>query len=204
MTLPRHGHWYLILAIFTWLMLRITLPYLAMEDEVAFLRIKRALHDHTLWKTAFYVHVFTSICTLLAGFTQFVPRLRYRPLHRWMGRLYVGIILLLAGPAGLIMSLYANGGWTSQLAFTLLSLLWLYTTAEAYRAARRRAWARHRAFMIRSYALTLSALTLRAWKWLIVITLAPPPMDAYRLVAWLGWIPNLLFAEWLLRRSGPK
>lgn len=26
-------------------------------------------------------------------------------------------------------------------------------------------------------------------------------MDVYRIVAWLGWIPNILLAEWLIRRK---
>ena len=58
----------------------------------------------------------------------------------------------------------------------------------------------HRAFMIRSYALTLSALTLRAWKWSINNSFELPPMDVYRAVAWLGWVPNLLLAEFIIWR----
>ncbi len=49
--------------------------------------------------------------------------------------------------------------------------------------------------MIRSFALTLSAITLRAWKYIIVYLFHPPPMDTYRMVAWLSWVVNLLIAE---------
>jgi hypothetical protein len=58
--------------------------------------------------------------------------------------------------------------------------------------------------MIRSYALTLSAITLRARKYGSVFAFEPPPMDVYRLVAWLGFVPNLLFAEWWIRRRRQK
>ena len=58
--------------------------------------------------------------------------------------------------------------------------------------------------MIRSYALTLSALTLRAWKWGITNSFELPPMDVYRAVAWLGWVPNLLLAEWIIRFKRKK
>jgi hypothetical protein len=54
--------------------------------------------------------------------------------------------------------------------------------------------------MIRSYALTLSAVTLRAWKWSITNTVELPPMDVYRAVAWLGWVPNIIIAELLIRK----
>ena len=56
----------------------------------------------------------------------------------------------------------------------------------------------HQQFMIRSYALTLSALTLRLWKYWIVYLFQPRPLDVYMMVAWLGWIPNLLLAEYLI------
>ena len=53
--------------------------------------------------------------------------------------------------------------------------------------------------MYRSYALTLSAITLRAWKWLIINVFETAPMDTYKIVAWLGWVLNLLVIELYLR-----
>lgn len=183
-------------------MLLLSLPYLALEDNVAFLRIKQSVVHLSWWKGAFYVHVFTSVFVLLAGFTQFSKwSVQHYPyVHRWCGRLYVVIILFLSGPAGFLLAIKANGGWFSQLAFTILSILWWWFTWRAWHTVLRKEMEQHRAFMIRSFALTLSAITLRAWKWLIVFFWAPPPMDTYRLVAWLGWIPNLLLSEWLIRR----
>jgi len=53
----------------------------------------------------------------------------------------------------------------------------------------------HQAWMIRSFALAMSAITLRGWKYLIVYFFHPRPMDVYMIVAWLGWVLNLLIAE---------
>lgn len=186
-------------------MLLLSLPYLAFQDGVAFLRIKQSVIHLPWWKAAFYVHVLTSIFVLLAGFTQFSTRIlqNYPQVHRWVGRSYVFIILALTGPAGLLLAIVANGGWLSQLAFTILAVLWWWFTWRAWRTILRGQTQEHHAFMIRSFALTLSAVTLRAWKWGIVLLWAPPPMDTYRLVAWLGWVPNLLFAEWLIRSRRP-
>jgi hypothetical protein len=193
---------YATLAWFSWLMLRITLAYWPIQDDVAFLQIKQDVIDIWHWKVAFFVHVFTSMFALAAGFTQFAPAVlrRWPRVHRWVGRLYVFDVCFITGPASFIMALYANGGPTSQTAFTLLAILWITTTALAWRNALQRRWPAHRAWMIRSYALTLSALTLRAWKLLIVLAFHPRPMDAYRIVAWLGFVPNLLIAEWIIRR----
>lgn len=193
----------LILAFFSVLMVRITLPYVSLDTDVAFLRIKQWIIHHDVWRIAFFVHVFTSLFLLVAGFTQFYPAAqpRWKKVHRTAGRLYVIMLLGFSGPAGFVMSLYANGGWLSQTAFTLLSMLWMYTTAQAYRTARHRQWVAHGQWMVRSFALTLSALTLRAWKFLLVLFFHPHPMDAYQWVAWLGWVPNLLLAEWLIRQG---
>jgi uncharacterized membrane protein len=182
-------------------MIRLTIPYLSFEDKTAFLKIKQWVIHNRLWKLSFYVHVITSSFCLMAGFTQFSKTLlKKNPvIHRCIGWLYVIIILLLSGPSGLIMSLYANGGVISQTAFTTLSVLWMYFTYRALFFAKAGDYNEHKKFMIRSYALTLSALTLRGWKFIIVLAIRPNPMDAYMMVAWLGWIPNLIFAEWYIR-----
>jgi hypothetical protein len=192
----------LSLAWFSWLMLRITLEYLPPKDDAAFLQIKNDYIHLVHWKTAFWIHVYTSMLALLAGFTQFLPSvLRRTPLlHRWAGRVYVLNVCLITGPASLLMAFYANGGASSRTAFTLLACAWLFTTAMGWRTALKRNWEKHRRWMIRSYSLTLSAITLRAWKWLLVILFDPRPMDVYRLVAWLGFLPNLIVAEWFIRR----
>lgn len=193
---------YAALVWFSWLMLRITLEYWPIRDDAAFLRIKHQYLDIIHWKSAFWVHVFTSMFALLAGLTQFSRSIKRRwpQVHRWMGRLYVINICFITGPASLIMALYANGGWTSRLAFGLLASGWLLTTALGWRYALKRDWTRHRDWIMRSYALTLSAITLRIWKYVLVMLFEPRPMDLYRLVAWLGFIPNVLLVEWLIHR----
>lgn len=191
------------LAVFSWLMLRITLGYWPMHSDAGFLQIKQQYLGIRHWELAFWIHVFTSMLPLLAGFTQFSAWIlcRHRKLHRAMGKVYVISVLFVTGPASLVMAFYANGGILSRIAFVTLALLWLSTTAMGWRKALLRDWKTHREWMIRSYALTLSAITLRAWKYLIVFAFEPPPMDVYRTVAWLGFIPNLIFAEWWIRRG---
>ncbi len=55
--------------------------------------------------------------------------------------------------------------------------------------------------MWRSFALTLSAVTLRMWKVIIVYLFHPNPMDVYQIIAWLGWIPNILLIEYLIAKK---
>jgi hypothetical protein len=127
-----------------------------------------------------------------------------------MGYIYVTDVLLITGPAGLLMGFYANGGITSRIAFVSLALLWIFFTAMALTKAKQKDFKAHRRYMIRSYALTLSAVTLRAWKYAITNayhiddSLVFPPMDVYRVVAWLGWVGNLIIAEYIIYRIGLK
>ncbi len=192
----------LTLAFFTWLMARITIAYIPYNTDIGFLRIKQQYISIDHWRIAFFIHVYASMWVLLAGFTQFSKWIqRNNPrLHRTMGYIYVVDVLLITGPAGLLMGFYANGGLPSRIAFVTLALLWIFFTTMAFIKARQKDFKAHRNYMIRSYALTISALTLRAWKFAITNNFELPPMDVYRAVAWLGWVPNLIFAEWLIRR----
>jgi hypothetical protein len=193
----------LLLAYFSFLMMQITLEYWPLRNDAAFLQIKQQYIGIHHWRWAFWIHVFTSMVPLLAGFTQFAPGLlkRWPRLHRGVGKAYVVTVCGITGPASLVMGFYANGGSSSRVAFVTLAVLWLGSTALGWWFALQRQWQIHREWMIRSYALTLSAITLRAWKYAIVFALEPRPMDVYRVVAWLGFIPNLLLAEWLIRRA---
>ena len=116
-----------------------------------------------------------------------------------MGYIYVTDVLLITGPAGLLMGFYANGGIPSRIAFVSLALLWIFFTAMALIKARQKNFKAHRRYMIRTYALTLSAITLRAWKYALTNSFELPPMDVYRSVAWLGWVVNLIVAEYIIR-----
>ena len=189
------------LAFFTFLMARITAAYMPYNTDVGFLRIKQDYIDIDHWRIAFSVHIYASMWVLLAGFTQFSSQIRdyYPRVHRALGYVYVIDVLLITGPAGLLMGAYANGGLPSKISFVTLAIGWMTFTAIAFVKATRGDFVSHRNFMIRSYALTLSAVTLRAWKWSITNSFELPPMDVYRAVAWLGWVPNIIFAELLIR-----
>jgi hypothetical protein len=191
-----------LLAFFSWLMLKIVLLYTPLRLDIAFLQLKQQYIGIDIWRVSFFIHVFSSMLALMAGFTQFSKKfLQTKPLwHRRLGYLYVINILCITGPAGLVMSFYANGGLLSRIAFVLLSILWLYFTAMALYRAVKKNFTSHKAFMIRSYALTLSALSLRLWKVLFAQFTDIGPMDRYRIIAWLGWVLNLLIAELIIRQ----
>jgi uncharacterized membrane protein len=157
--------------------------------------VQSLLAEHVV---AARMHFIGGAIALVMGAMQLNTRLRTRfiAVHRWLGRTYV-LAVLTGGTAGFVLALHATAGPVAQSGFALLAVAWLGCTLNAYRHIRQRNPAVHRNWMIRSYALTLAAVTLRLY--LPASQLAGLPFEvAYPAIAWLCWVPNLLVAEWLV------
>lgn len=149
------------------------------------------------------IPIYASCVALLAGPLQSRERRRRPKTHRGLGRLYLGVGVLLGGSAGLVVATRAYGGVVAQSGFALMAIFWLYTGGRAYLAIRRGAVQAHQAWMIRNFALTLAAVSLRLY--LPIALVFGIPFDrAYPAIAWLCWVPNALLAEWLCRRQSAK
>lgn len=185
---------------FFWLMLKITWIYIPIRSDVGFLMIKQTeVNVHLAYLPIFYIHVYTSIFVLLFGFLAMLRNnFGLINFHQWAGRIYVVLLLLFAAPSGIYMGIYANGNSYSVLSFLLLGVSWWWTTFMAYKTAREKNFIKHKYWMWRSFALTLSAITLRMWKVVIIYLFQPPPIDTYQIIAWLGWVPNIFLVEYLI------
>lgn len=181
-----------------WLMIQLSWPYHVIEPNVDFLLSKQNIYHTDSWRISFYVHVFTSILVLVAGFTQFSKTIlkHYTKIHRITGWVYFVVVLLISGPAAFVMALKANGGLPARASFTALSLVWYACTLMALIRVRQHNYQSHAQWMIRSYALTLSAITLRIYAYLFdALHINVHPRDVYITIAWLSWVPNLIVAE---------
>lgn len=192
--------WIAFILLFSWLMIDLTLPYLNFTYDVEFLLTKQKIIHIKHWRYAFNFHILFSVFSLVAGITQFSNYIitKHKKLHRIMGYIYVVDVMCIAGPSGLIMAFYANGDIVSKTSFIVLSILWILFTAIALVKAFKKNFIEHEKWMIRSYALTLSAITLR------LLALVMPKMihlDAhqeYATIAWLSWLINLIIAEYII------
>lgn len=148
-----------------------------------------------------FVHAGLAGIAMLLGPFQFLPRLRMKQprLHRWIGRTYV-FACLFGGSAGLALATGSTAGPIARMGFAGLAVCWLLTTGMAWRQALARNFDDHRRWMIRSFALTFAAVTLRLY-------LPFPPLmgipfiEGYRAISWLCWVPNLIAAELYLARG---
>ncbi len=160
------------------------------------------LFQNHIWHFLFYTHIALGGIALLTGWSQFSEKLRKKRLnlHRNLGKIYV-VSVLLSGIAGLYIAMYATGGIVAILGFASLAVLWLFTTFNAYTSIQKKEIVLHQQWMIRSYALTFAAVTLRLWMPLLIAVVGLSFIEAYVIIAWLCWVPNLIFAEWWIRRS---
>lgn len=184
------------------LMLKITLDYVPTSSNVSFLMIKQTeVTTRPAYLHLFYIHVYSSIFALMAGFIAVFFDQNQRYLHRFSGRIYVFLTLLFSSLSGVYIGVFANGGLVAKVSFVLLGLLWFYTTYRSYKEIIKRNVQQHKFWMWRSYALALSAITLRMWKVILVYLFHPNPMDVYQIIVWLGWVPNLLLVEYLIKKQ---
>jgi uncharacterized membrane protein len=162
---------------------------------------------------AFYAHIVAGGIALVVGPFQFWRGLRTRhPLvHRSMGRVYLTAVAI-AAVGGIAIAPISQAGLAGLFGFGALGVLWLVTGLRAYRSIRRGDVASHQAWMIRNFALTYAAVTLRLGLFTLILAQVPFSggefdfeaafANAYVAMAFLAWLPNLLVAEWLVRRRG--
>jgi uncharacterized membrane protein len=160
-----------------------------------------------------FVHAVSGGIALLLGPFQFLIKLRNRHpiLHRWTGRIYLTAILF-GGISAFIIAPGIISGLVGQFGLLMLAILWLWTGLMAYINIRAGNVEIHHEWMIRNYALTFAAATLRIWLGVLIGTQIPFLetkyagnfealfVEVYRVVMWISWVPNLIIAEILIER----
>lgn len=178
--------------------------YYAFQDGEIALRLSKSQEvlESVIWNIGFYGHITFGGIALMIGWSQFSKRIRTKrlQLHKKLGKVYV-LSVLISGVCGVYIAFYATGGWITSLGFLGLGMIWLYTTGKAYVAIKKGDLELHQGMMIYSYAACFAAVTLRIW--LPLLTLAFGAfLPAYKIVAWLCWVPNMVFAYFWVRKKG--
>ena len=178
------------------------LSYINFDSHYGFLKLKQQAIASGWYLPGYYAHVLIAAVILLIGIFQIYPPLgmRSRPLHKLLGKIYVFGILFFSAPGGLVMSLFINRGPMVLASFVLQSILWFMFTLLAFTSIRNRDVLRHRAWMWRSMALTLAAITLRVYAFTgtsLGYDLTLPV--AYASIAWASWVVNWIIVELYLK-----
>lgn len=179
------------------------LLYVFVDGKIALLASKSdELLADVFWNIGFYGHILLGGVALMIGWVQFSEKIRSRnlSLHRNLGKLYV-IAAVISGICGFYIAFNATGGLITTLGFMSLAIVWIFTTLKAYFAIRNGDIQLHQGMMIYSYAACFAAVTLRIWLPLLTAIIGDFTV-AYRIVAWLCWVPNMVFAYFWVRRRG--
>ncbi len=174
--------------------------YFIIDREFGLLGGKdQAILEDLIWNLFFYPHIVLGGIALLIGWIQFnkVFRTKFPERHRVIGKVYVFTVLVSA-TAGIYIGFFAEGGPIAKAGFLSLGIFWFISTFLALIAIRKENIGLHRKMMIYSYSACFAAVTLR-----IYIGFLPSMMGgfipAYRLIAWICWVPNLFVAYIIIR-----
>ncbi len=152
---------------------------------------------------ALYAHLICGPTALALLPFQFSTKIRAKwpVVHRWLGRIY-GVAILVGGLTGIVIGAQTTEGPVAATGLIILAIFWLGITGYAVWLAITRQIAAHRRWMIRSAALTLAGVTLRLYLPIGIMTVGFE--IAYPWICWLCWVPNIIFAEALLRSEKRK
>lgn len=177
-----------------------TIPYFTFNTNLPFLAERAKLVEKIVWKTCFYLHIAAGafcISTSLVQFSSWILKKR-KKIHIISGKIYVFVVLLIGAPTGLYMTYFAKGGYAERGAFLAMAVFWFYTTYKGFvTAARDKNFVAHKYWMIRSYAMALTAVTFRIYHILFDET-GMSRFDNYSLSLWISIIGNWLVAEFII------
>jgi len=181
------------------LLIRNTIPYFSFSKEFDFIQERAVLFLQPVYSWSFYIHIFAGMFCIGAALTQFssFTLKKRRAVHVWSGRIYVLVVLVLGAPPGLYMSFFAKGDFAERGLFMFMAISWFVFTAKGLSTILRKNVIAHKAWMIRSYAMALTAVTFRIYY--IILYLAGVELTKnYEVSLWASVVGNLLAAEWFI------
>jgi uncharacterized membrane protein len=149
------------------------------------------------WEVKYFLvgHITGGITALVLGSTQFWKtfRNRYLSIHRWIGRIYLGAIVLGSlCSLGMVPRALKDGiPWAISLA--TLALVWMSTSAMAYLAIRNKNIQVHQEWMVRSYLVTFAFVSFRWFIELPYISELHGPV-----LLWVSWAMPLFIFQFIL------
>jgi len=175
-----------------WFIVRSALPYFSVSPDH---------YGPYFWprRWGLVLHIAGGVIALSVGIVQLWLGLtsRIARLHRGLGKLYVGTILI-GSIGGFYLALTIHGNPPYAAGLFTLCVAWVITTCMAVLAIRRRDVHQHREWMMRSYAVTFAFVTFRFGVDALT-SQGLPAGDAQGIMAWACWAVPLLLLEPLLQ-----
>ncbi len=154
--------------------------------------------SYTIWwvnRWPLLVHVICGSIALFAGPVQFIAviRNRYLRVHRAIGAMYVGSVMI-GSLSGYYLAFNSVVGPLLGYSLVVLSTAWLATTLVALACILQYRIAEHRLWMTRSYIVTFAFVGFR-FLFETPFLADFPPHERSAVIIWFAWIPTLLVFE---------
>lgn len=153
---PKKSWWSLVI-ISIGIMIPFMIPYLTFDPAKSRVPITSAAIQYP----ALVTHIVFAFIALVTCFLQFIDHIRINKpdVHRNIGRFYITSVFI-GDLLAFVVIFYAED-FTKAMAFLALAVLWLFTTWKGYRKAVKKRFNEHRIWMMRSFAITLVAVSAR-------------------------------------------
>jgi hypothetical protein len=110
------------------------------------------------------------------------------------------VVLLIGAPTGLYMSFFAKGGFTERGLFMFMAVSWFFFTLKGFTSILNKQVLAHKIWMMRSYAMAMTAVTFRVYYIILYLWDVPLTMN-YEVSLWISVVGNLMLAEFLIFRK---
>ena len=197
------GASWLIVLSWSLLIVLMSVPYYLPGIVPAFIAERPEVTNDPVWRAALLTHIVGGVICLLSGpllVWNLVLR-KSKRLHRWLGWIYVVAVLGWGGPTGIYLSLSAKGGAWGVAGFLVTGIAWIGVTAAGLQTIRAGKLTEHIRWMIRSYALTVSAVFFRLF-YLAFYLSGASETPSYILSIWFSFLASIAVGEYFVVRSG--
>lgn len=207
--MKRKKSWWLLVIISLVVITPFVAPYLTFDPANS----RVPITSTTIQFPLLAAHIVFACVALISGFFQFIDRIRIKAakVHRYLGRIYV-ISVFISGALALAIIFYIEN-FSKATSFLVLSLIWLFTCWKGYRTAVRKSFDEHRKWMIRSFGITLVAVSGRVAVPVLLLTYytlngfslpggrEKMVEDVLNVNIWAGLIVNFIIVEWMILKS---
>lgn len=190
---------------FSLLLIYNTIPYFSFNKQFSFIEERAVLFLKPLYSISFYIHIFAGMFCIGSALLQFSQSIlkKRKAIHIWSGRVYVFVVLLLGAPTGMYMSFFAKGTGAEKGLFMFMAISWFFFTLKGFTTILQKNILAHKNWMIRSYAMALTAVTFRVY-YLILYLMDVELTRNYEISLWISVVGNLLIAELVIFSRAKK
>lgn len=197
-------NWWIVFILSIGVLIPFMAPYLLFDPSKSRIEITST----SIQFPVLVAHILFAFISLISGFLQFNERIRMTkpPLHRILGKIYVSSVFI-SGLFAFVIICYVDN-FSKATSFLALTIVWLYTTWKGYRTAVNKNFAEHRKWMIRSFGITLVAVSGRVLMPVLLLTYVllngfsipggreGMVEEVLNVNIWVGLFVNFIIVEW--------